>query len=162
MDLLFERALEDAQAGRPSEFVTGNNDADGVYLLHWVRRRFPEGEPAMRQRLVHWGGNASGVNVANIDNQGKVHPDTMWWNYDLGNVKERPFSAIWMDTSDPLMAGLKQHPRPVTGRCGRCAYLDICNGNTRVRAMQLTGDPWAEDPACYLTDAEIGLETTPQ
>ena len=21
-----------------------------------------------------------------------------------------------------------------------------------------TGDPWAEDPACYLTDAEIGLD----
>jgi hypothetical protein len=21
--------------------------------------------------------------------------------------------------------------------------------------MQLTGDPWAEDPACYLTDEEI-------
>jgi hypothetical protein len=24
--------------------------------------------------------------------------------------------------------------------------------------MQTTGDPWAEDPACYLTDVEIGLE----
>jgi hypothetical protein len=22
--------------------------------------------------------------------------------------------------------------------------------------MQLTGDTWAEDPGCYLTDAEIG------
>jgi hypothetical protein len=55
------------------------------------------------------------------------------------------------------MAGLKQHPRPVTGRCGACSYLAICNGNTRVRAQQLTGDPWAEDPACYLTDEEIGV-----
>ncbi len=27
-----------------------------------------------------------------------------------------------------------------------------------LRAMQLTNDPWAEDPACYLTDVEIGLE----
>jgi hypothetical protein len=55
------------------------------------------------------------------------------------------------------MAGLKQRPRPVTGRCGACAYLPICGGNTRVRAQQVTGDPWAEDPGCYLDDAEIGL-----
>jgi hypothetical protein len=24
--------------------------------------------------------------------------------------------------------------------------------------MQLTGDPWDEDPACYLSDAEIGVD----
>ena len=26
-----------------------------------------------------------------------------------------------------------------------------------MRAQQLTGDPWQEDPACYLTDEEIGV-----
>jgi MoaA/NifB/PqqE/SkfB family radical SAM enzyme len=72
-------------------------------------------------------------------------------------VRERPFSAIWTDVSDPLMAGLKRRPRPVGGRCAGCAYLDVCGGNTRVRAEQVTGDPWAEDPGCYLDDAEIGL-----
>jgi len=158
MDLLFERALEDARSGSGSEFVTGNNDADGVYLLHWVERHFPEQAEHIGQKLVQWGGNSSGVNIANIDNQGHVHPDTMWWNYDLGSVRQRPFSEIWQDTSDPVMAGLKQHPRPVAGRCGACRYLSICNGNTRVRALQLTGDPWAEDPACYLTDEEIGID----
>jgi radical SAM protein with 4Fe4S-binding SPASM domain len=108
------------------------------------------------------------VNVANIDNLGNVHPDTFWWHYSLGNVKERPFSRIWPDTSDPIMAGLKQRPRAIGGRCGACGYFDICGGNTRVRALQVTGDPWAEDPACYLTDEEIGvgegrrrLEVTP-
>lgn len=161
MDLLFERALADVRSGRGSEFVTGNNDADGVYLLHWVEQRFPEQAQHIRRKLVQWGGNSSGVNVANIDNEGRVHPDTMWWNHDLGNVRERPFSEIWQDTTDPVMAGLKQHPRPVTGRCGACRHLEICNGNTRVRALQLTGDPWAEDPACYLTDAEIGLPEMP-
>jgi radical SAM protein with 4Fe4S-binding SPASM domain len=53
------------------------------------------------------------------------------------------------------MAGLKARPRAIKGRCGACAYFDICGGNTRVRAMKLTGDPWAEDPACYLEDEEI-------
>ncbi|MCG8427294.1 MAG: heme d1 biosynthesis radical SAM protein NirJ [Chromatiales bacterium] len=157
MDLLFDRAMNDVKADKSTEFVTGNNDADGVYLLHWVERYFPEQAEHIRQKLSQWGGNSSGVNISNIDNQGNVHPDTMWWHYNLGNVKERPFSEIWQDTSDPIMAGLKASPRKVGGRCGTCAYFDICGGNTRVRALQLTNDPWAEDPACYLTDAEIGL-----
>ena len=47
--------------------------------------------------------------------------------------------------------------RKVGGRCGACVHFDICGGNTRVRAQQLTGDAWAEDPGCYLTDEEVGL-----
>ncbi len=158
MDLLFDTALQALERGESQEFVTGNNDADGVYLLHWAKRRFPDQVETLRQRLVNWGGNATGVNVANIDNVGDVHPDTMWWHYTIGNVRQRPFSQIWPDTSDPLMAGLKQHPRPVTGRCGACGFLDICNGNTRTRAHQLTEDYWSEDPGCYLTDDEIDLQ----
>ena len=155
MDLLFDTCWSHQQRGLEREFTTGNNDADGVYLLHWLRRHFPEREAHVRAKLEQWGGNASGVNVANIDKLGNVHPDTMWWHYTLGNVRERPFSAIWPDTADPLMAGLKQSPRPVKGRCASCAHLTICNGNTRVRAQQLTGDAWAEDPGCYLTEEEI-------
>ena len=168
MDQLFERCWHSIQAGRPREYVTGNNDADGVYLLNWVAARFPDKVDMLRKRLQQWGGNASGLWIANIDNLGTVHPDTFWWDYNLGNVRDRPFSEIWNDTSDPLMAGFKQQPRPVKGRCGECRYLDICGGNTRVRAWSLTGDPWQEDPACYLTDEEIGasgehtrLEVTP-
>lgn len=157
MDLLFETCWRSIEAGRPREFVTGNNDADAVYLLHWAAQRFPQQVDALRPRLERWGGNATGINVGNIDNVGNVHPDTMWWHYTLGNVRERPFSAIWNDTADPLMAGLKRHPRPVTGRCAQCAYLSVCNGNTRTRAHQLTSDWWAEDPGCYLSDEEIRL-----
>ncbi len=157
MDLLFDRCWDYSQRGLAKEFVTGNNDADGVYLLFWVQRRFPHLAAHMRAKLAQWGGNSSGVNIANIDNLGNVHPDTFWWHYSLGNVKQRPFSAIWPDTGDPLMAGLKASPRALKGRCGACRYFDICGGNTRVRAHQLTGDPWAEDPACYLTDEEIGV-----
>ena len=157
MNKLFDTCWEHVLRGDNKEFVTGNNDADAVYLLQWVRRHFPEKYEHMRAKLVQWGGNSSGVNISNIDNLGNVHPDTFWWHYSLGNVRERQFSDIWQDTSDPLMAGLKSSPRPVKGRCGQCQYLDVCNGNTRVRAHQLTGDPWAEDPGCYLTDKEIGV-----
>ena len=155
MDKLFEKALGWERQGLHREVVTGNNDADAVYFLHWVKRRFPERAEHMQIKLQQWGGNASGVNVANIDNLGNVHPDTFWWHYGLGNVRQRPFSEIWQDISDPLMAGLKASPRPLKGRCGLCDYQSICNGNTRVRAQQLTGDFWAEDPGCYLQDEEI-------
>ena len=161
MDLLFETCWSDVQQGIRREFVTGNNDADGVYLLHWAARHLPQHVDSLRRQLERWGGNSSGVNIANIDNLGNVHPDTMWWDYDLGNVKQRPFSAIWQDTSDPLMAGLKARPRPLEGRCAQCRYLDICGGNSRTRAWQLTGNPWAEDPGCYLEDDEIGVRETP-
>ncbi|GAB4301918.1 MAG: heme d1 biosynthesis radical SAM protein NirJ [Thiohalomonadaceae bacterium] len=155
MDLLFARCLDEQRRGIRREYVTGNNDADGVYFLLWVRRTFPDRAAEMEQRLVQWGGNSSGINIANIDNLGNVHPDTMWWHHTLGNVRERPFSAIWQDISDPLLAGLKQQPRPVQGRCAECMYLAICNGNTRVRAQQTSGNPWAEDPGCYLDDDEV-------
>ena len=58
------------------------------------KKRFPEKYDVMRMHLAQWGGNSSGVNISNIDNVGNVHPDTFWWNYNLGNVKERRFSEI--------------------------------------------------------------------
>lgn len=157
MDLVIERAWRHVQEGRESEFVTGNNDADAVYLLRWVERRLPDKAAHLRAHLEAWGGNASGVAIANIDNLGNVHPDTFWWHHSLGNVKERPFSEIWQDRSDPIMAGLKERPRRLGGRCGACPALSICGGNTRIRALRVHGDAFAEDPGCYLTDAERGL-----
>ncbi len=162
MDLLFETCWQDVQAGRRREFVTGNNDADGVYLLQWAAQHLPEHVDRLRAQLLRWGGNSSGVNIANIDNLGNVHPDTMWWDYCLGNLRDRPFSEIWQDTSDPLMAGLKAKQRPLEGRCAVCRQLAICGGNSRTRAWQLTGNPWAEDPGCYLSDAEIGVSDQPE
>jgi len=158
MDLLFDTCWNHLTRGTPKEFVTGNNDADGAYLLQWVEQNLPEGRDRLMAMLQRWGGNASGVSISNIDNLGHVHPDTMWWDYDLGSVKDRPFSEIWEDTSDPLMAGLKLKDRPLEGRCAQCQHLPICGGNSRTRAWQLTGNPWAEDPGCYLNDQEIGLK----
>lgn len=154
---LFEHCHGELKRGVEREYVTGNNDADGPFILQWAEQHYPEQADALRQRLVNWGGNASGEHIANIDNLGNVHPDTFWWDHDLGNVRQQPFSSIWRDTQDSLMAGFRQRPRPVKGRCRDCRYLAICNGNTRVRAWKVSGDPWEEDPGCYLTNQEIGV-----
>lgn len=157
MTRLFERCRAELERGVAREYVTGNNDADGPFLLLWAREHFPERAADLERRLIRWGGNASGQHVANIDNLGTVHPDTFWWDHAIGNVRDRPFSEIWRDTRDPLMKGFRQRPRPLKGRCAECRYLAICNGNTRVRAWKMTGDPWEEDPGCYLTNREIGV-----
>jgi Fe-coproporphyrin III synthase len=158
MDHLIDRAWVAVAEDQPLEIVTGNNDADAVYFLRWVERNFSTAQTAhVRAHLEAWGGNSSGVGVANIDPQGKVHPDTYWSDYTIGSVKDTPFSELWTGP-DPMLALLRQRPRPLKGRCGDCAYQAVCGGNTRIRALQLTGDPWAEDPACYLTAREIGVK----
>ena len=75
----------------------------------------------------------------------------------MGNVLERPFGQIWTDESNPIVSGLRDRKELLKGRCARCSYLDICNGNLRARAEAVFGDMWREDPACYLTDEEIGI-----
>ena len=152
--LLFERAWEDIEAGLDTDFVTGNNDADAILLLHWVRQRMPQHGQRLAQMLRAWGGNASGGGIANIDNTGDVHPDTYWWQHQVGNVRRQTFRELWLDQPDPLLQQLRQHPRPVGGRCAECHWLPVCNGNTRTSAWA-AGDLWGEDPGCYLTDEEI-------
>ncbi|WP_372884592.1 heme d1 biosynthesis radical SAM protein NirJ [Shimia sp.] len=157
MDLLLDRAWNSVNGGHYLDIVTGNNDADAGYFLDWIRRNFDDDKAAhVRSHLAAWGGNSSGLGVANIDFLGNVHPDTYWSDYTVGNVKTTPFSELWTG-DDPMLATLRTRPRPLEGRCGACTLKDVCGGNTRIRALQLTGNPWAEDPACYLSNAEIGL-----
>lgn len=157
MDLLLDRAWTGVNGGRRLDIVTGNNDADAVYFLNWAREKFgDETADHVRSHLAAWGGNSAGLGVANIDTLGNVHPDTYWSDYTVGSVKTDRFSALWTG-GDPMLAQLRTRPRPLKGRCGTCTLKDVCGGNTRIRALQLTGDPWAEDPACYLSDGEIGV-----
>lgn len=155
--LLFERADEDIRQGRDSDFVTGNNDADAILLLDWLKRRRPQQLARLCELLLDWGGNASGEGIANIDNTGEVHPDSYWWHHSVGNIRHQRFADFWFERPDPLLLQLRQRPRPVVGRCSQCRWLDICNGNTRTRAWA-GGELWGEDPGCYLSDQEIGLE----
>ena len=158
MDTLIEQAWNSVNGGPKLDIVTGNNDADAVYFLNWVSEKFDESVcEHVTDHLTAWGGNSAGLGVANIDTQGNVHPDTYWSVYTIGSVKETPFSKLWTG-DDQMLAQLRTRPRPLKGRCGLCSFKNVCGGNTRIRALQLTGDPWAEDPACFMTDEEIGVD----
>ena len=103
-------------------------------------------------------GNNSGRGIGCVSWDGSIHADQFWRHHSFGNVRQRPFSEIWTDPFDELLMKLKEKKKHVKGRCARCRWLDICGGNFRVRAEAISGDVWAPDPACYLTDQEIGLE----
>jgi Fe-coproporphyrin III synthase len=157
LDRIMDRVEAWHRAGQTREVLTVDQPADGAYL--WMRQRARDSAAADRTlELLRWNGggrHASGTGIANIDTQGNVHPDQFWQSHTLGNVKREPFSRIWSRTDDPLLNELRSAARPLRGRCARCRFRDICGGGFRVRAWQRTGDAWAEDPGCYLSDAEI-------
>ena len=155
VDLISERTLDLYKRGLKKEILTVSNHADGVYLYLKLKEEDPERAERVLALLKINGGNASGVKIGSVDDCGNVHPDQFWWHYSVGNVRERNFSDIWTDVSEPLIKGLRNRRDLLTGRCGRCNYVDICNGSLRVRAEAVHGDVWAEDPACYLTEEEI-------
>ncbi|MDH7480364.1 MAG: radical SAM protein [Armatimonadota bacterium] len=158
VDIIIDRAADFHRRGLEKDILTVDNHADGPYLYMRMLREGSSRAGEVLQLLKSNGGNQSGIGIGCIDNEGNVHADQFWGHYSFGNVKQRKLSEIWLDTSDPLMAGLKNRKTLLKGRCAACKWLDICNGNFRVRAEAVFGDVWAPDPACYLTDEEIGVK----
>jgi len=143
--------------GRRVEILTVDNPCDGPCLY---LRMLREGHPRAAQvlNMLRWNGGgrySSGVGIADIDFLGNVHADQFSMFRSFGNVTQRRFSEIWQDTSNPIMAGLKDRLPLLKGRCGSCRFKAVCAGSLRARAEIATGDPWAADPACYLSDEEI-------
>jgi radical SAM protein with 4Fe4S-binding SPASM domain len=132
-----------------------DNHADGPYVYQRLLKENPKRAEEVLE-LLQWNeGNSSGRGIGCISWDGEVHPDQFWRHLSLGNIRKRPFSQIWTDMENPMLKKLKDKKPYVTGRCAECRWLDICGGNFRVRAEAATGDLWAPDPACYLTDEEI-------
>ncbi len=157
VDVIWGHTLDLHQRGLRKEVLMVSNHADGAYLYLKLKEQDPQRADKVLELLKMNGGNNSGIRIGAVDDLGNVHPDQFWWHYSLGNVRQRKFGDIWTDTSEPLLLGLKNRKGLLKGRCARCQYLDLCNGNLRVRAEAVFGDVWAEDPACYLSDEEIGL-----
>jgi 12,18-didecarboxysiroheme deacetylase len=155
VDLIIDRTKELHGKGKPKEVLTVDNHADGPYLYLRLLKEDRERAAEVLELLKMNEGNNSGRGIGCISWDGEVYADQFWRHKSFGNVRSRPFSEIWTDLSDPLMKKLKNKKAHVTGRCARCQWLDICGGNFRVRAEAVTGDLWAPDPACYLTDEEI-------
>lgn len=158
MDIIIRRTRDFEERGLKKEILTVDNHCDGVYMY---LKALQEGKGELAQQIKKYiamnGGNRSGMAFAEVDPLGYVHPDQFTQHHTFGNVRERKFGDIWQDTTNPIMAGLKDRKPLLKGRCSKCKFLDNCNGNFRTRAEARTGDFWESDPSCYLTDEEIGI-----
>ena len=157
VDLICNRTLGFYSRGLRKEVLLVGNHADGVYIYLKSQEQDRARAEEVLSLLRRNGGNNSGIRIAAVDQSGNVHPDQFWWTVTLGNVRQSKFGNIWTDTSNEITRGLKDRKPLLKGRCSRCGYIDICNGNLRARAEAVFGDMWGEDPACYLTDEEIGV-----
>jgi 12,18-didecarboxysiroheme deacetylase len=157
VDLIINKTKEAHDRGHKIEVLTVDNHADGPYIYQRLLKEDPK-RAAEVLELLKWNeGNSSGLGLACISWDGAVHADQFWREYTFGNVRERKFGDIWEDKSNSLLTKLKDKKHHVKGRCSKCKWLDVCGGNFRARAEAYYGDKWEPDPACYLTDEEIGL-----
>lgn len=159
---IMDRTRDWFDRGGSPEILTVDNHADAPFIYLELSREDPDRAAEVLQLLQWNGGNSTGSGIGCVSWDGEVYPDQFWRHFSLGNVRQRPFSEIWTDTSrtteqSELMYRLKDKRPFVKGRCKQCRWLDICNGNFRVRSEAATGDLWGPDPACYLTDEEIGI-----
>jgi len=157
VDLIMDQTAALHHSGRPKEVLTVDNHADGPYLYLRLKNEEPKRAAEVMQLLQYNEGNNSGRGIGCISWDGSIHADQFWRNHTFGNVLERPFSEIWDDPGLELLQKLKSKRQHLTGRCAACRFLPICSGNFRARAEAYYGDIWAPDPACYLSDSEIGL-----
>ncbi|WP_410511317.1 radical SAM protein [Paenibacillus sp. BR2-3] len=156
LDKIIAKTMDLHSKGKQVELLTVDNHADGVYLYQWMKEHNPEHAAELLELLRRNGGNRSGVAIGCVDWHGRAYPDQFTRDIEIGNIREQKFSEIWRDAAHPVMAGLRDRKSLLKGRCRECAWLDICNGNFRARAS-VSGDFWAADPSCYLSDREIGI-----
>ena len=157
MDLIISKTIEFSKKDLDTEILTVDNHADGIYIYNWALKNNPDRAAEILSLLKNNGGNRSGIAIGSVNWDGDVYPDQFTSNINLGNIKDTPFSNIWTDKSNSILNRFRNRKNLLTGRCGDCKWIDLCNGNLRARATS-TGNLWGSDPACYLSDNEIGLK----
>jgi radical SAM protein with 4Fe4S-binding SPASM domain len=155
VDLIIDRTKALHEKGINKEVLTVDNHADGPYLYLRLLKEDPKRAAEVLELLKMNEGNNSGRGIGCVSWDGEVYADQFWRHHSFGNIRQRPFSEIWTQPEDDLLLKLKDKKAHVKGRCASCAWLNVCGGNFRVRAEAVTGDVWAPDPACYLSDEEI-------
>lgn len=151
LSLLYEKARE-IPAGE-MEFLTVDAPQDCIHLLQSMERDgSPDLEDARGLIASLSGGCSAGDRVANVDPRGNVYPCQFARSpaFLVGSIRDRPFSALWNDDRNPVLARFRTRPPEVGGKCWSCTYLRLCGGGCRVRAWARSGDFSGEDPFCYV------------
>jgi Fe-coproporphyrin III synthase len=138
------------------EVLTVGNHADGPYMLVKMLERGKNIDLPM-QLLHKNGGNRIGQGIVCVSWDGSVYPDQFWRNYSIGNVTRKSFKEIWLNENEHVLKMLRNKSKYADKRCLKCKWFDLCKGNYRFLGSDPSEKNWLLEPACYLTDAEIGL-----
>jgi len=151
LSILYRKAKETDPTAM--EFLTVDAPQDYIHLLASMERDGSEDLADARKLLESLkGGCSAGTRVANIDARGNVFPCQFARSPEflVGNVRDRPFSELWSDSTNPVLSRFREKQAMFGGRCGICTYRDLCGGGCRVRAHAVEGDFLAEDPFCFV------------
>lgn len=154
VDYIIEKTLDYNKRRINTEILTVDNHCDAIYLHEFARKSNMARSEEILKLITMNGGNRSGSAISSVDWNGNVYIDQFTRDIPLGNVRDNPFGEIWDGAGNDFLEMIRDRKRYLKGRCSTCRWLEQCNGNFRARA-QSTGDFWAPDPACYLTDEEI-------
>ncbi|HVN74118.1 MAG TPA: radical SAM protein [Methanoregula sp.] len=151
LDLLYRKAKEIDPSSM--EFLTVDAPQDCIHLLRSMEADGSEDLADARGLLesMH-GGCSAGTRVADIDAHGNVYPCQFARSpgFLVGNVRDRPFSSLWNDPANPVLARFRKKDARFGGRCAGCTHRELCGGGCRVRAHAASGDFLAEDPFCFI------------
>lgn len=145
-----ERVFED-MAGLIGKAPFAVKTTEGHHFRRVVMQTRGGGPPGPRQGMRSPPGIRDGRGVMFISHTGEVSPSG-FLPLVCGNVKEEHPAEIYRN--HPLFVSLRDNDA-LGGKCGICRFRSLCGGS-RSRAYGVTGDPFAEDPACvYQPDAAV-------
>ncbi|MEQ8212660.1 MAG: radical SAM protein, partial [Smithellaceae bacterium] len=97
LDLIAAETRKMFDDGLSPEILTVDNHADGPYLYLKLKQEDPARAKEVLELLEMNEGNSSGHGIGCVSWDGEVYPDQFWRNQPLGNIRQKPFSAIWVD-----------------------------------------------------------------
>lgn len=112
-----------------------------VLLQHKVKRREIVGLSDGIGRAPR--GVNDGQGIVFVSHQGEVFPSG-FLPLSCGSVRDEGLAEVYRN--NPVFRELRD-PDRLEGKCGVCEFRRICGGS-RARAYAMTGDLFAEEPAC--------------
>jgi radical SAM protein with 4Fe4S-binding SPASM domain len=112
-----------------------------VLLQHQVKRREIVGIDDGIGRAPR--GVNDGQGIVFVSHRGDIHPSG-FLPVPCGSWRRDGLAAVYRE--HPLFRALRDADA-LGGKCGACEFRHVCGGS-RARAYAMTGDIFAEDPAC--------------
>jgi radical SAM protein with 4Fe4S-binding SPASM domain len=140
-EAVLERLVTIARAAPFDVKTTAAPHFRRVLLQHQVRRREILGIDDGIGRAPR--GVNDGQGIVFVSHRGEVFPSG-FLPLACGSVRQEGLAAVYR--RHPVFTALRD-PEALGGKCGVCEFRRVCGGS-RARAYAMTGDLFAEEPAC--------------